>query len=110
MIKTLGSIESTIRLKRGRVGVSDDGKVERNGRCKVGGNKIGGSEVDGNEIRDNEIEKNWNTFKSKKLFKFKKTIGYSDFLTPKARLTFTKLRQVLIKSPILYYYDLKHYI
>lgn len=32
------------------------------------------------------------------------------FLTPRARLVFTKLRQVFIETLILYYFDLKYYI
>ena len=33
-----------------------------------------------------------------------------DFFTPKARLAFTELRQVLVKAPIFYHFDLKRYI
>ena len=32
------------------------------------------------------------------------------FFTPKARLTFTQWRQVFVKTPILYYFNLKSYI
>ena len=47
--------------------------------------------------------------KSKKLFKSKKIVGFLDFFIPKARLTFTKLRQAFIKAPILHF-NLKRYI
>ena len=36
--------------------------------------------------------------------KFKKMVG-SDFLTPGAKLAFTKLRQAFFKALILYYFD-----
>ena len=32
------------------------------------------------------------------------------FFTPKARLTFTQLRQVFVEAPILYYFDLESHI
>lgn len=32
------------------------------------------------------------------------------FITPGARLAFTKLRQTFIKALILYYFDLEYYI
>ena len=34
----------------------------------------------------------------------------SDFLTPKARLAFTELRQAFVKASILYYFNPKCYI
>lgn len=34
----------------------------------------------------------------------------ADFLTPKARITFTKLKQAFIETPILSYFDLQYYI
>ena len=49
-------------------------------------------------------------FKSKNLSKSKKTVGSLDFLTPKARLVFTKLKQVFVKALILYHLDLEHHI
>ena len=48
-------------------------------------------------------------FKSKNLSKFKKTVG-SNFLTLRARLAFTKLRQAFVKAPILYHFDSEDYI
>ena len=44
------------------------------------------------------------------MFKSKKTVSFSDFLISRARLVFTKLRQVFVKVPILYYFDPKNYI
>ena len=46
---------------------------------------------------------------SKNLFKSKKTIRL-DFFTPRARLTFTKLRQAFVKAPILYNFNPKRHI
>ena len=66
--------------------------------------------VDGGEVGDDKIgKKGWETFKSKNLSKSKKMVG-SDFLIPGVRLVFTKLRQAFVKAPILYHFDLKHYI
>ena len=56
-------------------------------------------------------------FKSKNLIKpflaksqlFAKSFR-SDFLIPKARLAFTKLKQAFIKALILYHFDWKYYI
>ena len=48
--------------------------------------------------------------KSKKLSKSKKMIRSLYFLTPEARLAFTKLRQVFVKAPILYHFDLEYNI
>ena len=47
---------------------------------------------------------------SKKLSKSKKTVRSLDFLISKARLVFIKLRQALVKTPILYHFDLKYHI
>ena len=48
--------------------------------------------VNGGKVRDDKIgKKSQKTCKSKNLSKSKKTIG-SDFLTPRTRLAFTKLR------------------
>ena len=37
-------------------------------------------------------------------------IRSSDFLIPKAKLTFTKLRQAFFKALILYHFDPEYYI
>ena len=65
-------------------------------------------EIDGGEVGDDEIgKKGWQM--SKNLFKFKKTVEL-DFLTPRARLAFTKLRQVFVKAQILHHFDLECHI
>ena len=73
--------------------------------------------IDDNEIEDNEVgKKDQKISKSKNLTKFKKSskskkmVRSLDFLTPKARLVFTKLRQAFVKAPILYYFDLERHI
>ena len=48
--------------------------------------------------------------KFKNLSKSKKTVRFLDFLTPGAKLAFTKLRQAFCKAPILYHFDLERYI
>ena len=50
------------------------------------------------------------TTKSKNSSKSKKTIGPLDFLTPGAKLAFTKLKQAFFKAPILHHFDSEHYI
>ena len=113
MLKTLGSTKSTIRSEEGVVGVCD------NSRARHDGDKLDGSKLDGNKINDGEFDNNkvddeigkkyQKTSKSKKLSKSKNILG-SDFFTPRAKLVFTKLRQVLIKTPILHHFDPKHHI
>ena len=101
---------SIIRLGEGGVRVSDDSRIEHDGKYKLGGIEIGGSEVDGVEVEDNEVEKkNQKTSKSKKLSKSKKMVG-SDFFIFGARLAFVKLRQAFVKALIFYHFHPKHYI
>ena len=103
MLKTSGSIESKTRLGEGRVRVDDSSRAEHGGDWS----KIDDNEVDGNEIEDNEVEKKVQKLsKSKNLSKSKKTVG-SDFFTPKAKLAFTKLRQVFVKALILHHFNLE---
>ena len=110
MLKTSESTECTTWLEEDGVGVGDDIKAGNDGKC------INGSEIDGGEVRNDEVGKKVqktskfkNLSKSKKSSKSKKTVG-SDFLTPGARLVFTKLRQVFVEALILYYFNLKHHI
>ena len=42
--------------------------------------------------------------------KFRTKKAVTGFLTPKARLAFTQLRQVFVKAPILHYFDPKSHI
>ena len=66
-------------------------------------------EVDGGEVEVDEVRKKGRkTSKSKESFK-SKTVE-SDFFTPGAKLAFTQLRQVFLKAPILYHFDLERYI
>ena len=107
MLKT-----SSIKLaepKRGVVGVSGSSRARSDG-SELNGSEIDGGEVNGSEVGDNEVGKKVQKMsKSKSLSKFKKIIR-SDFLTPKTRLAFTKLRQAFVKAPIFHYFDLKRYI
>ena len=66
-------------------------------------------EVDNSEVEVDEVGKKvQKSSKSKNLSK--KTVRSSDFLTPGAKLAFIKLKQAFLKAPILYHFDLKHYI
>ena len=106
-MKTLGGTERV-------VGVGDNSRAESDGN-KLDGSEIDNGEFDGGKV-DNEFGKkaqktseSKNLFKSKKLSKFKKTLG-SDFFTFVAKLAFIKLRQTFLKASILYYIDPEHYI
>ena len=120
MLKTLLSSESLIRLKKAVVGVSDNNRAWRD-RNKLDGSKLDGVEVDGVEVDGVEVDggevevdkvekKVQKTSKSKNLSKSKKKIRFSDFLTLKAKLAFTELRQVFFKASILHHFDLKRHI
>ena len=104
MLKTSRSIESLIELGKGGVGVGDDIRAESDG------SELDGSEVDGGKDGDKEVGKKvQKLFKSKNLSKFKKMVR-SDFLIPKAKLVFEKLRQAFVKVPILYHFDSERHI
>ena len=96
-MKTSGSTESKIRPGKGGVGVAGS-KVGRSG-SKLDENELDRGEVDGGEVDEEVGEKGQKTSKSKN------TIGSLDFLTPRAKLAFTKLRQAFLKAPILYHLD-----
>ena len=56
MLKTLGSIESTIRLRKSGVVVDDDGRDENDGKAKYNSRgKASINKVSGNKIRDDEF-------------------------------------------------------
>ena len=55
-------------------------------------------------------KKNCSGNKISKTIKSKSASSRTDFLTPKARLAFTQLRQAFTKAPIFQYFDLKYYI
>ena len=72
--------------------------------------RIDDNEVDGNGVEDDKVEKKVQKLsKSKNLSKFKKTVGLK-FLTLRAKLAFTKLRQAFFKAPILYHFDPERHI
>ena len=101
ILKTSGSTEFKIRPGEGEVGVGGSSKAGRDG----GRNRINDDEIDGNKVEDNKVGKKvQKLFKSKNLSKSKKTVG-SDFLTLRAKLAFTKLRQAFFKALILYHFD-----
>ena len=106
MLKALGSTES--KIQPGESGVRVGGS--NGARCDGSESKIDDSKVDDDEVRDNEVRKKVQKLsKSKNLSKSKKIVGL-DFLTPRAKLTFTKLRQAFVKAPIFHYFDLERRI
>ena len=90
--------------KKGRDGVG------RHSRARRGGSEMNDVKVDGGEIEGNEVgKKAQKTSKSKNLSKSQKTVG-SDFLTPGAKLAFTKLRQTFLETPILHHFNPNRHI
>ena len=68
-------------------------------------------EVDGGEVEVDEVGKKVQKLsKSKNLPKSKKRVRSSDFLTPRAKLAFTELRQAFLKAPILHHFDPERHI
>ena len=109
MLKISGSTESKIRPGEGGVGVG--GSRAGCKRSKLDGSKLHDNEVDNGEIEDNEVgEKVRKKSKSKNSSKSKKTVRSLDFLTPGAKLAFTKLRQAFLKTSILHHFDLERHI
>ena len=84
----------------------DGGRKKHGDRVKT----VGKDEIDDGEVGNNEVRKKQKMSKSKKSSKSKKTVRSSDFLIPRARLAFTKLRQVFVKAPILYHFDPERHI
>ena len=100
------STESKTWLGEGKVGVGSCKKVRRDGSRS----RTDDGEVDGNEVGNNEVGKKvQRSSKSKNLSKFKKTVGL-DFLTPRAKLAFTELKQAFVKAPIFHHFDLERHI
>ena len=119
MLKISESTESTTQPGEGIVGIGGDTRARYN-RNKLDGSEIDESEIDSNEVNGSKVDykirkKNQKTskfkylFKSKKSFKSKKTFGL-DFFISRARLAFIKLRQIFIKTLILYHFDPERYI
>ena len=93
MLKTLGNTEFTIWSGEGRV------EVDGSSRARYNGNKLNKTKIDSIEVENNKVRK-----KVQKPSKSKKMIRL-DFLTPEAKLAFTKLRQAFVKASILHYFD-----
>ena len=107
MLKTLNT--KSAKPRKSGVRVNGNRKAGHNGN-KLDGSGMDNIEVDSGKIEDNKVEKKGQkTSKSKNFSKSKKTVR-SDFLTPGARLVFTKLRQAFVKVPILYHFDLECHI
>ena len=110
MLKTSWSTESKTWPGEGGVRVGGS-RVGREG-SKLDGSKFYSGKVDSSEIEDDEVGK-----KVQKKSKFKnssksKNLSKStlDFLTPGAKLAFTKLRQVFLKALILYHFNPERHI
>ena len=90
MLKTL-SIESA-KPKKGGVKVGGDSRAWHDG-SDIDESGVDNVEVDGDKVEFDEVgEKVQKMSKSKNLSKFKKTVKSLNFLTPGAKLVFTKLR------------------
>ena len=110
MIKTSENTEFSIWSEEGVVKVDNDSRAGYNGNkfdgSEINNGKVGGGEID-DEVgkKSQKTSKSKNLFKSKKLSKSKKAVRSLNFLTPGAKLAFTKLRQVFFKAPILHHFD-----
>ena len=105
MLKTSGNIESKAQPSEGRVGVDGDSRA-RYVRSEIDESGMNDVEVDGDKVEVDEVGKKvQKSSKFKILSKSKKTIRSLDFLTLRAKLAFTKLKQAFLKAPILYHFD-----
>ena len=92
--------------REGIVGVGGDSRARRDA-SKLKRSKYDDDEVDDSEVEVDEVGKKvQKTSKSKNSSKSKKIVGSADFLTPGAKLAFTKLRQTFLKASILHHFDL----
>ena len=97
-MKTLST--KSAEPKKGGARVGGDSKTVRD-RSGFNRSEMDNIEVDSDQVGDKQIGKKApKKSKSKNLSKFKKMVG-SNFFISKARLAFTKLRQVVIKALIL---------
>ena len=104
MLKTTGSTGSVASLKETKGGVGGDSVVD----------VVGGGEAT-NPTKGKNLAK---TTKSKILVKSKNhdfpkarpEEAKTGFLTPEARLAFTRLRQAFVKAPIFHHFDWESYI
>ena len=105
-MKTSENTESKTQPGEGRVGIC--GSKAGRDESRLDRSRIDNGEFDSGKIGDNEIGKKvQKLFKSKNISK--KTIG-SDFLTPRAKLAFTKLRQAFVKALIPHHFDPERHI
>ena len=102
MLKTSESTESKTRSGESKVGVGGS-KARQNG-SGFDGSRIDDNEVDDSKVGNDKVEKK--VQKSSK----SKNLSKSDFLTPGAKLAFTKLRQAFVKALILHHFDPKRHI
>ena len=104
MLKTTRNTEFKIWPGKGKIRVSGDSRVGR-ARSKIDESEKDNVEVDGDEVEFDEVGK-----KVQKSSKSKKTVRSLNFLTPGAKLAFTKLRQAFFKTLILYHFDPEYHI
>ena len=110
ILKTSGSTELLTQSGGGVVRVGGDSRARRDA-SKLDKSELDGNEVDGGEVKVDKVGKKVQKMtKSKNSSKSKKTIGPLDFLTPRAKQVFTKLRQAFLKAPILQHFDLERHI
>ena len=96
--------------RKGGVWVGGDSRAGRGG-SEINRSRMDDVEVDGGEVEVDKVGKKvQKLFKSKNSSKSKITVRSLDFLTPKAKLVFTKLRQVFLKAPILHHFDPNRHI
>ena len=106
MLKTLNT--ELAKPRKGVVGFGGGGRAGRD-IGKLDKSRIDNVEVDGGKVRNNEVRKKSQKETSKNLSKSKKIVEL-DFLTLRARLAFTKIRQAFVKFPIFHYFDLEYHI
>lgn len=103
MLKILENIKLA-RLEKSKNEIGSDNKNKFNNKSEISNN-----ELKNNKVGNDKVVKKKNHWK---IFIFKKTVILIilDFFTPRTRLTFTKLKQVFIKTLIFYYFHLKYFI
>ena len=101
MLKTLNT--RSVKPRKGGFGVSSDNRARHDSKYRLDRSKTSDNKID-DKVDDEIGKKDQKMSKSKKLFKFKKTVR-SDFLTSRARLPFTKLRQAFVIALIFSYFN-----
>ena len=105
MLKTSESTQSKTRPSESGVGVGGNSRA-RHAKSEIDRSGMDDVEVDGSEVEVDEVGKKFQKLsKSKNLSKSKKTVRSSDFLIPRAKLAFTKLRKAFFKVLILYHFN-----